>query len=380
MVTSRWWLVALGVAATTAVVVLAFVESSPVRLGVGVGIVAAYVAAFLALRPRVREGNAWAWALAIATILFVGSLTALQPQLALTQFIAYPLVWVVSAGRRSAIVASAGIAVAVGIGFLVSLGTSPAALIQTAITQSLSFGFSTIMGLWISQIASLGEEKQRLLDELTDAQDALAAMHRDAGVTEERARMAREVHDTVAQSLTGLVLLGQRARRALAGGTLDDETLELIESGARDALAETRALVAAAAPVELAHGGIADALATLGERFERETRIRVTTSVELPSALPRDAEVVFLRCAQEGLANVRKHSDAASARVELRLDGATARLQVADDGRGFPDDWTPGFGLAGLRDRLALAGGELAFTSQPGRTVLTATLPIGGEP
>ena len=202
-------------------------------------------------------------------------------------------------------------------------------------------------------------------------------MHRDAGVTAERARMSREVHDTVAQSLTGLVLLAQRARRAYAAGALDDETLELIESAARDALAETRALVAAAAPVELDHGGIQAALERLAERFERETRIRVSTAVELPHPLPRDAEVVLLRCAQEGLANVRKHSQAASARVELSVAGGSALLRVSDDGRGFPADVHPGFGLAGLRDRLALAGGTLEVDGTPAATAITATLPIG---
>ncbi|TPW91876.1 sensor histidine kinase, partial [Schumannella luteola] len=187
-----------------------------------------------------------------------------------------------------------------------------------------------------------------------------------------------EVHDTVAQSLTGLVLLAQRARRGFAAGTLDDETLELIETGARDALAETRALVAAAAPVELAQGGIADALQRLAERFERETRIRVAVTTALDEPLDRDAEVVLLRCAQEGLANVRKHSEAASARVELTSASGTARLTVRDDGRGFPAEVHAGFGLAGLRDRLALAGGALAVDGTPGATAITATLPLGG--
>src|SRR5690606_3736963 len=149
------------------------------------------------------------------------------------------------------------------------------------------------------------------------AQDELAALHRDAGVTDERARMSREVHDTVAQSLTGLVLLAQRARREQGAGALDAETLELIETGARDALAETRALVAAAAPVELAQGGLPDALRHLAERFERETHISVTVSAQVEAPLERDIEVVLLRCAQEGLANVRKHAQAARARVEL---------------------------------------------------------------
>jgi signal transduction histidine kinase len=246
------------------------------------------------------------------------------------------------------------------------------------VSQVLSLGFAIIMGNWISRIAEFGAEKACLLEELTAAQDELATLHRDAGVTAERARLSREVHDTVAQSLTGLVLLAQRARRGFASGGLDDETLELIETSARDALAETRALVAAAAPVELTQGGIADALQRLAERFERETRIRVSVTTTLDEPLDRDAEVVLLRCAQEGLANVRKHSAAANARVELTTHAGDARLVVTDDGRGFPAEVHAGFGLAGLRDRLALAGGALEIDGTPGATALTATLPLGG--
>jgi signal transduction histidine kinase len=87
---------------------------------------------------------------------------------------------------------------------------------------------------------------------------------------------------------------------------------------------------------------------------------------------------VLLRCAQEGLANVRKHSAAANARVELTVASGDARLVLSDDGRGFPAEQRSGFGLTGLRDRLALAGGTLEVDGTPGATALTATLPIGG--
>jgi len=376
MIMSRWWLLAIAGTGAGMVAVLVVVGTPVPLLVTGVAIVVAYLTAFLALRPRIHEGNPWALAFLVATVLFSAGLTAISPELAVSQFIAYPLVWVLSATTSRALVGSLLLSVAVGAGFWISFGGRIELLPQILATQTLSFGFSVIMGLWITRIAALGDEKARLLDELTAAQDELAALHRDAGVTSERARMSREVHDTVAQSLTGLVLLGQRARRAFAAGTLDDETLELIETGARDALAETRALVAAAAPVELDNGGIQSALERLAERFERETRIRVSTAITLPRTLPRDAEVVLLRFAQEGLANVRKHSEAGSARVELTVSGAVARMRVSDDGRGFPAEVRAGFGLTGLRDRLALAGGTLEVDGTPSATVITATLPL----
>ena len=220
----------------------------------GIAIVVGYVGLFLALRSRIHEGDRWAMVFLGATVLWAAGLTAVSPELAVSQFVAFPMVWVLAGPTRNALLGSLVLAVAVGVGFWISFGGRVEALPQILLTQMLSLGFAVVMGLWISHIAELGQQKSRLLDELTAAQDELAALHRDAGVTAERARMSREVHDTVAQSLTGLVLLGQRARRAYAAGTLDDDTLELIETGARDALAETRALVAAAAPVELAPG------------------------------------------------------------------------------------------------------------------------------
>lgn len=378
MITSRWWLLGLAGVGIFVIATLVVTTAPPVESAVGVVVVTVYAAIFLMLRRRaVVERSPAAIALIVATVLFAGAVAGLEPLLAIAQCFAYPAVWVLSEGRRDATVASIGVAIAVGAGFSVSI-TADNAWQQILLSQTLSVGFSIIMGNWIWRIAEFGAEKTRLLDELTAAQDELATLHRDAGITAERARMSREVHDTVAQSLTGLVLLAQRARRGFASGSLDDETLELIETSARDALAETRALVAAAAPVELTQGGIAEALERLAERFERETRIRVSVSTSLDEPLDRDTEVVLLRCAQEGLANVRKHSAAAHARMELTVASGDARLVLRDDGRGFPAEARAGFGLAGLRDRLALAGGTLEVDGTPGATALTATLPIGG--
>jgi signal transduction histidine kinase len=378
VITSRWWLLGLAGVGVFVIATLVVTTAPPVESAVGVVVVAVYAAIFLMLRRRaVVERSPAAITLIVATVLFAGAVAGLEPLLAIAQCFAYPAVWVLSEGRRDATVASIGVAIAVGAGFSVSI-TDADAWQQILLSQTLSVGFSIIMGNWIWRIAEFGAEKTRLLDELTAAQDELAALHRDAGITVERARMSREVHDTVAQSLTGLVLLAQRARRGFASGSLDDETLELIETGARDALAETRALVAAAAPVELTQGGIADALERLAERFERETRIRVSVTTSLDEPLDRDTEVVLLRCAQEGLANVRKHSAAANARVELTVASGDARLVLSDDGRGFPAEQRSGFGLTGLRDRLALAGGTLEVDGTPGATALTATVPIGG--
>src|SRR6218665_2258599 len=225
MITSRWWLLTIAGAGAAVIVILLLSGALLPRLITGIAIVVAYLVAFLVLRPRIHEGDRWARVFLLATVLFSAGLTPVAPQLAVTQFIAFPLVWVLSGSTRAALLGSLVLSVAVGVSFWFSFGEQLDALSQILATQALSFAFSVIMGLWISHIAALGEEKSRLLDELTAAQDELAVLHRDAGITSERARMSREVHDTVAQSLTGLVLFGQRARRAFAAGTLHDETL-----------------------------------------------------------------------------------------------------------------------------------------------------------
>ncbi|BDZ45632.1 sensor histidine kinase [Naasia aerilata] len=312
--------------------------------------------------------------------MLTGTAVAFFPLLAILQGISYPLVWVLTPTLRASILANAGVAVAVAIGFLISVGTGPEGIAQTVITVGISFAFSMAMGLWISSIAGLSEERGRLVEQLTAAQAELAALGHDAGVASERERLSREVHDTIAQSITGLVLQLQQARQELRAGNTRavEDRLHLLEEGAREALVETRALVAATAPVELAGGGLVSALERIASRFEREAGIAVTVRADATPELPREAEVVLLRCAQEALANVRKHAGARAVTLTLTSPPEGVRLDVQDDGTGF-DPTAPGhgFGLAGMRDRLALADGSLDIASGPGGTTLTVRLPHG---
>jgi signal transduction histidine kinase len=190
--------------------------------------------------------------------------------------------------------------------------------------------------------------------------------------------MSADIHDTVAQDLTGVVMLAQRGRRELRGGGTEalDATLALLEDSARDALTQTRAIVAATAPVELTDG-LGRALGRLGARMARETGIPVEVRDD-PDVGPvdRDAEVVLLRCAQEGLANVRRHAGASAVELVLARDGADVVLAIRDDGRGFdPDRPTGGYGIDGMRRRLAAAAGRLDVASGADGTVLTARIP-----
>lgn len=370
MTEQRWWHVAvLGIAVLLSALALANAPGEvPVGALASVGVI---VVGWFALGQFAQRSRAARVAFIALLIIASGVGTAFDPSFATVQCLAYPLLWSLTESRRYGIITSIAIALTVGIGTWWSTGSVAQALGVEGVSLALSIG----LGLWITSIAHQSHERQRLLDELRATQEKLSALDRDAGMTSERERLAREIHDTIAQDLTGIVMLSQRAQRELATGGAASETLGLLEESARTALAETRALVASSAPVALASGGIADALRRLAERFERETAVTVAVRVDL-AAVERDSEVVLLRCAQEGLANVRKHANASSVQLDAWSNAGAVGLRIADDGDGFdPETASDGFGLSGMRDRLSLVGGTLDVSSSPAGTVLTATLP-----
>ncbi|SDR87909.1 sensor histidine kinase [Agrococcus carbonis] len=283
------------------------------------------------------------------------------------QALAAPLLWVSSgASTRRAVVANAGL---FG-GVLVAFWLRGDAVLLLATTQALSFAFSMVIGLWISGLARANEERERLIGELEQAQASIARLSGERATAAERARIARDLHDTIAQDLTGIAMLAQRSDP-------DAETVRSIEALAQDALAEVRGIVAAHGGVGL-DDGLPVALERLGARFQAETGIAVTVAAP-PVDLPVDAQVALLRTAQESLANVRKHAQATSAAIELRADASGAVLRIADDGRGFDRATiTRGLGLHGLDERMALAGGSLEVDSSPAGTTVTARLARGG--
>ncbi|OIH94787.1 MULTISPECIES: sensor histidine kinase [unclassified Curtobacterium] len=303
-------------------------------------------------------------------------LPAVVPSAAFIQCVLFPVAWSQVERVRTAIALSLAIGVAAAVGLQIASG--PSALGSTLLIEGISVAGACALGLWITRIARLSDDRRRLIEELRTAQDSLAEAHRAAGVTSERERLARELHDTVAQDLAGIVMLTERARGDLAAEHLDrlGERLAVLEESARLALEESRTLVAAGA-AGIVSDGLAAALHRLGERFTRETSIAVVVDA-VDEPLGRDAQVVLLRTAQEALANVRSHARATSARVTLRITAAQARLTVADDGVGFdPSVPSAGHGLPGLHERLALADGTCTVTSEPGRgTVLEVTLPV----
>ena len=313
---------------------------------------------------------------ALIALLALG--TSIEPTMMLLQTLVLPLIWMTSRSTRQSIAVTLLNGVVLAIAYAASGGFSSGMLLGGSVTSGLSAAFSIALGLWITRIAEWGTERQQLLAELTATQHGLESASREAGAAAERARLARDVHDTIAQSLTSIVMLAERARH---DGSPD--ALALIEDAAREALREARALVVVESPASDPSGSLAEALRRLGERFGRETGVPVAVDAS-PVPVPRDIQVVLLRCAQEGLANVRKHAAAGSASLALFV-GADAVLMVADDGRGLgsarADSGQPvggaGFGLSGMRDRVALVGGTLEVRDGATTgTTLTVRIPL----
>ncbi len=199
----------------------------------------------------------------------------------------------------------------------------------------------------------------------------------------ERERLAREVHDTLAQGYTSIVVLAQTAAAALPpDATGVAERLALIEEVARENLAEARAMVAAFSPVALDSATLVEALERLVERFGRETGLatRLDTAALGSIDLSRSEEVVLLRGAQEALANVRRHASATAVVLRVSSVGTGEARQVSvhveDDGVGFDPASAAGVGLAGLRDRAEEVGGAVDVVSSPGQgTRVTVRVP-----
>ena len=213
---------------------------------------------------------------------------------------------------------------------------------------------------------------QVLYDELRAAHEELQALHRqaeEAAVNRERNRLAREIHDSVAHYLT-VVNLQLEAVEKLG----HDQPERAVREAARarrltiECLQEVRRSVAALRSATLEELSLSGALKKMIDDFAVSTGMEVRLEVAVPEedlSLPPDARLALYRAAQEGLTNVHRHAHARSARVALTRQNGSLELAVEDDGVG-PRKYEGGFGIIGLRERVELLGGQLAFAPAPG--------------
>ncbi len=239
--------------------------------------------------------------------------------------------------------------------------------------------FSIAFGTWIMQIINQSAERAELIGQLERTRAELADVSREAGMLAERDRLASEIHDTIAQGFSSIVMLVQAADSLLeADPARARRQLELIGRTARENLAEARALVAGLTPAMLTSATLADALARLTDRAGQELGVEASFAVTgQPRGLGTGTEVVLLRVCQEALSNVRKHAKASSVEVALSFCDDGVRLEVRDDGVGFEAELAGGgYGLRGMRARVADAAGWLVVRSEHGEgTTVCVELP-----
>ncbi|RJL32918.1 sensor histidine kinase [Bailinhaonella thermotolerans] len=222
---------------------------------------------------------------------------------------------------------------------------------------------------------------QRLVDDLVQTRGELAAAQRAAGVMEERARLSREIHDTLAQGLTSTRLLLQAADRAWTADPASARGyVRRAERAVGANLAEARRFVRDLAPPDLDAGSLPAALRALAGRAAAEGGFAVEFRAEGGEyALDGDTQAALLRIAQAALANVREHAGAGRAVLTLTYLDDEVTLDVRDDGAGWDGEAPPpgrGHGLPAMRHRAEALGGRLVVESAPGEgTAVAAAIP-----
>lgn len=232
-------------------------------------------------------------------------------------------------------------------------------------------------------IARVGSTLNALLDRLTEdrARVRRLAAQVISAQDEERARVARELHDSTAQILTAVMLqLGAAAHES--NSLALDASFATLRELVAEALEEVRSLSHTMHPRVLDDLGLAAALEWLARQTRSQEPFDVqVTAQDGASQIPAPLASVLYRVAQESLRNAARHADARHVRILLRRERAAATLEVEDDGRGFDvkgaEERRPGMGLFSMRERVALVNGRFNVTSAPGRgTRVTASVPV----
>jgi PAS domain S-box-containing protein len=211
----------------------------------------------------------------------------------------------------------------------------------------------------------------RMLGVILDISDRKLA--EAALILEERNRMAREIHDTLAQSFTGIII---HARSAASKITVDPEKaqayLAQVQNLARTGLTEARRSVEALRrPYLLENNDLLSAFKQLATQLESSSGTTIMCeAIGIPYPLPSEVENNLLRIGQEALTNALKYARATEIRVELIYQSTQCRLRIKDDGQGFPIDRSSshnGFGLLGMSERADRIGAQLQIQSTPGQ-------------
>jgi signal transduction histidine kinase len=355
-----WWVWHAAAAVVTgAAAVVLVVDADWVALALLLVLAGWYAATGGRAMSRPERGRLGV-AYVVLAVLLVLAICALTPTGSLLLFVLFPHIWRLLPLRGAVAATVVGVLSCGGVLMGPELA-GPEPVMAAAWLGVLALA-SVLLGLWITRIIRESAERAELVAELERTRGELAAASHDLGALAERARLAREIHDTIAQGLTSILLLAQAMEPT-------DPTVARVVEIARTNLAEARALVAALGPTDLTGATLPAALQRLVERVGGELGIDAEMRVEgAERPLPAGHDVVLMRVSQEAVANVRKHAGASRLELVLAFDPAATVVRISDDGRGFDPaaGGRTGFGLAGMRERVREVGGALDLRTEPG--------------
>jgi len=265
-----------------------------------------------------------------------------------------------------------------------STATTWAIYVGVVAIQTVAVGAGLYGGEMIAEIA---EERRQTLEQLELTMDENAGLHaqlvaqaREAGVLDERQRMAREIHDTIAQGLTGVITQIEAINQSWDDEPEVRRRLDIAVDLARDSLDEARRSVQDIRPASLEESRLPDALADVAQRWSETSgvEVQVHTTGDRRRLRP-EVEVTLLRAAQEGLVNIAKHATASRAGVTLAFMDDAVALDIRDDGTGFDTTRTTkrqSFGLTAMRQRVENTHGVMHVESTPGHgTAISVNIP-----
>ncbi|MDQ7806068.1 sensor histidine kinase [Amycolatopsis sp. A133] len=370
-------LFAVAYLATTLLVVLD--ESDPVRTAVAVGALTGLALTYLLWGRRVVRDDGHVrqrWVLALLVLVLVAVAMFASTTASFILFMVCPLVFSTLEFRPAAVITTVAILLS-PVSSIANEGLQGPALHILLPMTAILVVFGVLSGKFILHVVEESRGRADLITQLEESQAEVARLSREAGTAAERERLAREIHDTLAQGFTSIVTLAQAIESELdTDPAAARRHAELAARTARENLTEARAMVAALAPADLATGSLVDAVRRQADRLADETGVPVRYEVDgvLPP-IGMAGEVVLLRGAQEALNNVRRHAAASAVSVRLSAVDGSVRLSVRDDGAGFDPDRATGFGLRGMRSRAGQVGGTLSVRSGPSGTELTLEVP-----
>lgn len=396
------WLPYLTLAGSTILMIVAgdnVPSGAPLGVTVAVAVCAAgWMLWFVTLHEQWKDRRRLMAVFFVGLVLLIGVLILCSPLFGFFAWTGYLFVLQTLHGRwimvgATAVAAMTAISQIGGFPTLRHLGAWPV----FGVVALFNIGVATAMTFMASTSNAQTERRRQTIAELAEANAKLAnamrenaGLHaqlltqaREAGVLDERQRMAGEIHDILAQGLTGIVTQLEAADQAAERPADWRRHLGQAKQLARDSLTEARRSVQALTPQPLAEAGLPDALADVVGGWSTMSGVtaELITTGTAQRLLP-EIETTLLRTAQEALANVARHADASRVALTLSYMEDLVTLDVRDDGLGFDPaaprraDEDGGFGLAAMRERVHRIAGTLEVESEPGGgTAVSACVP-----